>query len=185
MQHVTTPGFSAEASLRPTQTTYQSETKRADLRPKFRPAQLTNTVGIALGPGASVDPRATAEVGPRALSISIPVYGNWCGPGFGGPDPPIDAVDQVCCRHDKCFGDRGFDDCGCNRDLLVRMPEAIASPGVSAAGRAAGAGIMAALSLAPCLCHRVCVPFFGCRDLPGPGGVPGIPGLHLCPPGFG
>jgi hypothetical protein len=181
---MSTPGFSAAASLRPTPITYQSESPRADLSRKFVPAQLPSTVGLAPNFGAGVDPRLTTQVGPRALSLSIPVYGNWCGPGFGGPNPPIDAVDQVCCRHDKCFDDRGFDDCSCNRDLLARMPAAITSSGVSAAGRAAGVGIIAALSLAPCLCHRACFPFFGCRDLPGPVGVPGVPGVHLCPPGF-
>ena len=42
--------------------------------------------------------------------VSIPIYGNWCGPGHGG-GPAIDAVDAVCRAHDQCYGSRGYFNC--------------------------------------------------------------------------
>ena len=46
---------------------------------------------------------ASGQVMPQ---LSIPIYGNWCGPGHGG-GPAIDAVDAVCRAHDQCYGQRG------------------------------------------------------------------------------
>jgi hypothetical protein len=180
----TTPGFSAKSSLLRTAGTYQrgSPTEQFD---GVSPAQADPLEEAR--PRTSTDPRSVAvpRVPSAAASIpSIPIYGNWCGPGFGGPGSPIDAVDQACCRHDKCFDANGFDDCKCNRDLIARLPAAIANPNVPASGKAAGAGILAALQLAPCLCHKACLPILGCHDIPGGLGVPGIPGVQLCPPGF-
>jgi hypothetical protein len=179
------PGYSAQASLRRATGTYRAASPGTAAE-VFTSAQMGSFV--PLGPSThSVGPPlvADASVPPVAASFpSIPVYGNWCGPGFSGPGSPIDEVDQACCRHDECFGENGFDDCKCNRDLIARLPVAAANPNVPASGKVAAAGIVAALQLAPCICHKACVPFLGCHDIPGGLGVPGVPGLHLCPPGF-
>lgn len=119
-------------------------------------------------------------------AAGIEVYGNWCGPGHTGPGTPVDAVDEVCCRHDQCYCERGELDCSCDRDLIRRMPAAVADPGTSAKGRAVGAAAAALFAADPfCLCHRICgpipfPPFWDCTGAPFP--VPGIPGpAKLCP----
>jgi hypothetical protein len=150
---MTTPGFSAEVSLR------------------------TGT-----GPYRQ---RSVAEAAPPEevrLAQDIPIHGNYCGPGHSGTGPPVDAVDQVCCRHDKCYCARGYLDCSCDRELIVNMPAAIADSSASAAAK--GAAILAFFAADPlCFCHRWCFPFVGCSDAPV--AVPGIPGpLKLCPPPY-
>jgi hypothetical protein len=116
-------------------------------------------------------------------AAGIDFYGNWCGPGNSGPGTPVDAVDEVCCRHDQCYSSRGSLDCSCDRDLIRRMPAAIADSSTSARGRALGTAALAAFVADPfCLCHRICLPIVGCVGAPP---VPGIPGpLKLCPPPY-
>jgi hypothetical protein len=111
--------------------------------------------------------------------LSLPVYGNYCGPGFGDPTgntPLIDAVDAVCREHDLCYGRRGYFDCQCDRNLIADMLGAIARTS-SVSGQIAGTAIMTYFASAPCVCrNRVCVsiPFVGafCSTvtLPGFGG---------------
>jgi hypothetical protein len=67
------------------------------------------------------------EITPEQLSF--PVYGNYCGFGHGDPTgktPPMDAVDAVCREHDLCYGRLGDFDRRCDRDLIARMPSAVA-----------------------------------------------------------
>jgi len=62
--------------------------------------------------------------------LSLPVYGNYCGRGYGDPTgnkPPVDAVDAVCREHDRCYARLGDFDGRCDRDLVESMPSAIAS----------------------------------------------------------
>lgn len=62
--------------------------------------------------------------------LSLPVYGNYCGPGHGDPTentPPIDAVDAVCREHDRCYHLLGDFDFRCDRALIQDMPNAIAN----------------------------------------------------------
>jgi hypothetical protein len=93
------------------------------------------------------------------MAAGIPVYGNWCGPGHGGESgPPIDPVDQVCCRHDKCYDQRGYFDCSCNQDLVNAMPNAIADPMTPLDGKIAGQAIMAVFAGMPCLCYLSSLP---------------------------
>jgi len=106
----------------------------------------------------------------------LPVYGNYCGPGFGDPTgrtPPVDSVDAVCRAHDMCYGATNMFNCGCDRALISSMPSAIAtSPCIS--GKAAGAAAMRYFSTAPCFCNtRICTPVTGCATVltPGRGGV--------------
>lgn len=112
--------------------------------------------------------------------LSLPVHGNYCGPGFGDPTgntPPIDAVDAVCRQHDLCYGRRGYFDCQCDGNLISNMPGAIART-ASVSGQIAGAAIMTYFANTPCVCRdRVCVriPFVGifCSTVtfPGHGGT--------------
>lgn len=96
--------------------------------------------------------------------LSIPVYGNWCGPGHPkrGNPPPIDAVDASCRRHDRCYSKRGYSNCRCDRNLIGGMPAAIRRT-PSLKGKAAGAAIAAFFTVWPCVCRkRVCVPLPKC-----------------------
>ena len=174
------PGFTAEASLSRANAHYRQNPKELAGGAALRLAQID----IPFPPPFSLtgDSGSAAPVSPLAGGLEI--YGNWCGPGNSGPGQPIDAVDGVCYLHDKCYDDNGYFDCACDRDLIARMPAAIANPSTSLKGKAVGAAAMAFFWASPCLCHKACVPFFGCYDLPGPIGVPGIPGLKTCPAGF-
>lgn len=169
------PGFSAESSLGRACGCHR-ETYSAEVAPTGRvdAAQV-----IAPGPN-----------GMRSSTLRPDSYGKHCGIGRGSLDPPIDAVDEVCCRHDKCYCRRGYADCSCDRELILNMPAAIGKPGVSAEGRTKGALIASLLAADPfCLCHRVCRPGFPdfwnleCSDA-GDLAVPGIPPAKLCPPPF-
>ena len=56
--------------------------------------------------------------------ISIPIYGNWCGPGYPKPDEnpqSIDALDEACKRHDLCYRSNKTNvvyDNSCDLDVL-------------------------------------------------------------------
>lgn len=104
--------------------------------------------------------------------LSLPFYGNWCGPGHGG-GAAIDAVDAACRAHDHCYSQRGYSDCLCDRNLIKSMPDAVART-PTAKGKAAGVAIGAFFSQFPCICRkRACVkiPFIGkrCSTVPIPG----------------
>ena len=46
------------------------------------------------------------------LAVELPVYGNWCGPGYGeGNGAPIDALDAACMEHDKCYERTHYNKC--------------------------------------------------------------------------
>lgn len=51
------------------------------------------------------------------VQASIPIWGNWCRPGYGS-GPPIDLLDYGCRDHDRCYGDRGYPKCSCDDDML-------------------------------------------------------------------
>lgn len=54
-------------------------------------------------------------------SISIPIYGNYCGPGHSGNNftlPATDLLDWGCMQHDKCYKPWSpGQNCECNRQL--------------------------------------------------------------------
>jgi Phospholipase A2 len=172
-----TPGFTAEDSLsRGTEHYRQTRWAPGGAGERLRMAQLGL---LDLPPLVQpVQPVRTAEL------ISEIRYGNWCGNAYGS-GVPEDKVDQVCCRHDKCYCERGDLDCSCDRDLLADMPGAIADPSTPAEGRLAGAAFMAFFAADPfCLCHQVLVPRVGWppwRWATAPFPVPGIPPLKTCP----
>jgi hypothetical protein len=126
---------------------------------------------VAPPPGESARDRVVPQQ-------SIPVYGNHCGPGHGDPNAPaVDAVDAACKTHDACYDRRGYFDCQCDRQLIASMPSAIAQT-PSGRGKAAGVGVAAYFSQAPCVCrNQVCatIPFVGRRcttvTVPGRGGI--------------
>lgn len=105
-----------------------------------------------------------------SAQVSIPVYGNWCGPNHGFKKPPIDAVDGVCRLHDICarrmrYGDplEKIQHCDCDRIIVQRMPGAIANTRTTH-GKRMGRLIFGYFSLAICHCKRqVCIPTPSCR----------------------
>ena len=81
---------------------------------------------------------------------SLPVYGNYCGPGHDDPTgktPPVDAVDAVCREHNRCYRLLGAFDSRCDRNLIESMPSAIAST-PSPIGKKAGLLALLYFSLA-------------------------------------
>lgn len=53
--------------------------------------------------------------------LSMPVHGNWCGPGHTGKttsSPCIDSLDCACRTHDNCYGDHGYFNCKCDVDFV-------------------------------------------------------------------
>ncbi|HDT8099508.1 TPA: hypothetical protein RD687_002874, partial [Enterococcus faecalis] len=56
------------------------------------------------------------------VDMTLPIYGNWCGPGHGGytlNDPhPIDFLDYGCMLHDICYATKGYFNGNCDNDLL-------------------------------------------------------------------
>ncbi|MFF5996551.1 phospholipase A2 family protein [Lysinibacillus sp. KU-BSD001] len=54
----------------------------------------------------------------KAAKISIPVWGNWCGPGHGSGTPQ-DLLDRGCQIHDKCYEDKGYFTCSCDWELVI------------------------------------------------------------------
>lgn len=53
-----------------------------------------------------------------AAKISIPIWGNWCGPGYGSGTPQ-DVLDRGCQIHDKCYEDKGYFTCSCDWALVA------------------------------------------------------------------
>lgn len=61
--------------------------------------------------------------GYSARAISVPVWGNYCGPGYGGKDstkPAKDILDVGCKKHDQCYkwNLKLKTNCKCNKDLV-------------------------------------------------------------------
>lgn len=57
--------------------------------------------------------------------LSIPIHGNWCGPGHGGvlsTEPCIDRLDCACRAHDFCYSRYQSANCRCDTDVRDAMP---------------------------------------------------------------
>lgn len=66
-------------------------------------------------PGFTSNQNVTAQqVAPQQYPAS---YGNWCGLGRSGPEPPIDDLDACCMSHDNCYGTLGYFNCVCDTIL--------------------------------------------------------------------
>src|SRR4051812_633791 len=95
--------------------------------PRFIVGTQAGTVAVGAA-SSCADGFASPEVCAVVPQLSIPVYGNHCGPGYGDPNKPaVDAVDAVCKAHDACYSARGYFDCRCDRELIRSMPAAIAA----------------------------------------------------------
>ena len=62
----------------------------------------------------------------HATLMSMPMHGNWCGPGTPGNGveatyPPIDPLDQACYQHDTCYNLQGNGDCGCDIQFMNHL----------------------------------------------------------------
>lgn len=70
---------------------------------------------VAFAPGVH------AYSGPD-VELSLPIYGNWCGPGHGGRsynNPyPVDVLDTGCMNHDLCYIQNGYFNSACDKTLL-------------------------------------------------------------------
>ena len=53
----------------------------------------------------------------NAKAVAFPVYGNWCGPGYGS-GTPIDILDKGCKNHDLCYKNKGYHKCSCDKTFL-------------------------------------------------------------------
>lgn len=57
-------------------------------------------------------------------SLSLKIYGNWCGPNHpmrkpGAADPKVvDYIDRACETHDLCYEKKGYFNCECDNQLL-------------------------------------------------------------------
>lgn len=60
----------------------------------------------------------------QSTTGTLPVYGNWCGPGHprnGVNPPPVDAVDTACRKHDNCYAQKKYFACECDNNLLIDL----------------------------------------------------------------
>lgn len=62
----------------------------------------------------------TAGNGAMAARLSLPIWGNWCGPGHGA-GPALDVLDSICRKHDRCYGSRGYFACSCDRAIVSEI----------------------------------------------------------------
>lgn len=58
----------------------------------------------------------------RLRAMSLPIWGNYCGPGYSGhdfKDPVTDILDAGCKQHDLCYKGMGYrKNCECNQALV-------------------------------------------------------------------
>jgi hypothetical protein len=60
--------------------------------------------------------------------IGLPIYGVYCGPGFGDTTyetPPIDQVDALCMKHEICYEHVGYFACDCDLELQYGLKQVI------------------------------------------------------------
>lgn len=54
--------------------------------------------------------------------VSIPIYGNYCGPGTEpNAGNPIDYLDSCCRTHDDCYASTGYFACTCDSALISNI----------------------------------------------------------------
>ena len=59
----------------------------------------------------------------ETYGLVLPIWGNYCGPGYGTKEstlPPTDILDEGCKAHDNCYKPGGGfrSNCECNQDLI-------------------------------------------------------------------
>lgn len=83
-------------------------------------AQLANADAATIEIGFVINQLAASRKSPdEGISTRLvwPVWGNWCGPGYGG-GAAIDTLDSICRTHDRCYGSRGYFACSCDRAIV-------------------------------------------------------------------
>ena len=56
--------------------------------------------------------------------LTLPLYGNFCGPGYGDmTQDPIDFLDAKCKEHDECYGTDYYYSCDCDQTLVDAIQE--------------------------------------------------------------
>lgn len=98
--------------------------------------------------GRAFNAMAARNAQPRLAKVSLPVWGNWCGPGHSGPGAPVDTLDTLCMRHDQCYQARGYFDCLCDAQLKAEIGRY--SDRMSWRERAVAAAITVYFSVTPC-----------------------------------
>lgn len=81
-------------------------------------AEADGASGFLLEVGHYFNELSNQQEGGRETSFRSIGYGNWCGPGHSGPDAPINTLDSICMRHDKCYAEKGYFACSCDRALI-------------------------------------------------------------------
>ncbi|MGD9682778.1 MAG: hypothetical protein AB7W16_16430 [Candidatus Obscuribacterales bacterium] len=97
----------------------------------------------------TVETASVRSMSPSAAEMGVPVYGHWCGPGYGAGEP-VDDLDAACMRHDKCYGDNGYFNCQCDKKLVSEIDQALGSGRVKPFGRVMGPVIRSYFKIAPC-----------------------------------
>lgn len=92
--------------------------------------------------------------------VSIPVYGNYCGPHHGDPTystEPIDAVDEACMYHDMCYdpnvGGR-YLCCRCDTELIENFENALLSSSLSYRAKAVALAGIGWFAQSSCNCKK-------------------------------
>lgn len=84
---------------------------------------------------------------PAAAELSVPIHGNWCGPGHGA-GPALDLLDAACMRHDLCIVATGGPfNCACDLTFMDELRRG-AWPNPELEDRARG--VYEAITLIPC-----------------------------------
>ena len=83
-------------------------------------ANTDNASDYLLAAGREFNRFATTQdgAGGEAQTRDMPGYGNWCGPGNSGPGEPVNTLDRLCQQHDRCYANRGYFACSCDRELI-------------------------------------------------------------------
>lgn len=100
--------------------------------------------------------------GPAAAEGFVLIHGNWCGfrnkEGPGNSSlPPVDALDEICMRHDQCYDIPDVDTCTCDLELMREVRELDWAEGRS---RRLARTVFYGIALKPCsdrtaLLHKV------------------------------
>jgi hypothetical protein len=94
--------------------------------------------------------------------ISVPVYGNYCGPNHGDPtfrQEPIDSVDAVCKRHDRCYDptqNGHYQSCACDAQMVNELARVAWNDAhtLSREALAVGAAMGTWFAQSPCYCRK-------------------------------
>lgn len=76
------------------------------------------TLDVALEDPRALATRGVAPQGTTPAALTLPIYGNWCGPGYGS-GTPVDTLDNGCMQHDNCYGLNGYFSCSCDFQLIA------------------------------------------------------------------